>query len=161
MKYQYWDSPLGALLLTSDDTGLTGVHFDGQRYYPQLPPEKGEDADALRQAKLWLMLYFAREIPDFLPPMHPVGTPFQQKVWQQLLIVPYGTTCSYGDIARRISCPSAQAVGGAVGRNPLALVIPCHRIVGANGNLTGYAAGLARKKWLLEWESAAIEQVRR
>lgn len=140
-------SPLGDIVLTSDGTALTGLRFaetpcgEPAQYIPPL-------AGVCR----WLDLYFGGCLPDFTPRLAPLGTPFQQSVWRELLIIPYGQTVSYGHIAKRLSCHSAQAVGGAVGRNPIALIIPCHRVIGSNGHLTGYAYGLDRKQWLLSHE---------
>ena len=99
-------------------------------------------------------MYFAKKIPDFLPPLKPKGTPFQQKVWELLLQIPYGKICTYSDLAKQLGCKSAQAVGGAVGRNPISILIPCHRVVGANGSLTGYAGGLEKKEFLLHLEKS-------
>ena len=105
--------------------------------------------DATRQ---WLDAYFAGTIPQAMPPLMFRGTAFQQHVWAELLTVPYGQTVTYGDIARLIGCRSAQAVGGAVGRNPISIIVPCHRVVGSDGSLTGYAGGLDRKRALLQLE---------
>lgn len=143
-----YPSPLGEILLTADEIGLTDVRFGetGSGAKREIPP-------ALLPAARWLDGYFAGEQPGKLPPLHPVGTPFQTRVWALLSEIPYGKTCTYGDIARRLGCPgAAQAVGGAVGRNKLSLFLPCHRVVGANGSLTGYAWGLWRKEWLLKLE---------
>ena len=106
------------------------------------------------ETRRWLDLYIAAgEKPDSIPPLAPLGTPFQQRVWKILLTIPYGKTMSYGDIACLVSpTMSAQAVGGAVGRNPIAIIIPCHRVIGADGSLTGYGGGLERKRWMLELE---------
>ena len=103
----------------------------------------------MQEAVRWLECYFQGREPDFLPHISLRGTPFQQSVWQQVAAIPYGATCSYGDIARRLGTRSAQAVGQAVGANPVCLIVPCHRVVGANGTLTGYAYGLERKRALL------------
>lgn len=104
--------------------------------------------------KRWLDIYFSGHEPDFTPPLHPVGSPFRQAVWQLLLEIPYGQTTTYGALAKRLNAGrmSAQAVGGAVGHNPISIIVPCHRVVGANGSLTGYAGGLERKIKLLEIE---------
>ena len=101
----------------------------------------------------WLDLYFSGRKPDFLPPIKLIGTPFQRHVWQALMDIPYGTTTTYGALARRVGCRSAQAVGQAVGHNPVAIIVPCHRVVGSDGTLTGYAYGLERKEYLLRLES--------
>lgn len=142
-----YHSPLGDIVLTSDGTALTELRFaeaTNGEHAQVIPPL----ADACR----WLDLYFSGAKPDFTPQLAPIGTPFQQSVWRELLTIPYGQTVSYGHIAKRISCRSAQAVGGAVGHNPIALIIPCHRVIGSDGHLTGYAYGLDRKQWLLAHE---------
>jgi methylated-DNA-[protein]-cysteine S-methyltransferase len=109
------------------------------------------------ETRRWLDLYFTGEKPDFTPQLAPKGTPFQQRVWEILLTIPYGKTVSYGDVARQISpTMSAQAIGGAVGRNPIGIIIPCHRVIGADGSLTGYGGGLERKRWLLELENKEL-----
>ena len=143
-----YHSPLGDIVLTSDGTALTGLRF------AEAPcGELAQDIPALADACRWLDLYFSDGQPDFTPQIAPMGTPFQQSVWRELLTIPYGQTVSYGHMAKRISCRSAQAVGGAVGRNPIALIIPCHRVIGSDGHLTGYAYGLDRKQWLLAHET--------
>ena len=150
-------TPLGPVLLTAGEAGLTGLWFAGQARAP-LPPEG--DSPALALARRWLDEYFAGRQPSFMPPLHLVGSEFQRAVWDILRAIPYGCTVTYGDIARRLAPQSptgrmsAQAVGGAVGRNPVSILVPCHRVVGAAGRLTGYAGGLERKRWLLEWEAA-------
>ena len=156
---QSYLSPRGEMLLAAEEEGLTGVWFVGQKYFARtLSPEaeRGENP-VLAMTRDWLDVYFSGREPDFFPPLRPAGTAFQQAVWRLLLQVPYGTTTTYGELARRLAghsgrSVSAQAVGGAVGHNPILILIPCHRIVGARGNLTGYAAGWERKKWLLEGE---------
>ena len=127
-------SPLGDIVLTSDGTALTGLRFAESPCV-----EQAQDIPPLADACRWLDLYFSGVRPDFTPRLAPRGTPFQQSVWRELLAIPYGHTVSYGYIARRLHCRSAQAVGGAVGRNPIALIIPCHRVIGSDGQLTGYA----------------------
>ena len=157
----HYASPLGGMTLVSDGTALVGLYFDGQKY-------AAEGLDATRtqknlpifeEARRWLDVYFSGRKPDFTPPTAPAGTAFQQSVWKILRTIPYGQTVTYGAIARRIEqntgCRmSAQAVGGAVGRNPISILIPCHRVVGTNGSLTGYAGGLDKKERLLQWEGA-------
>lgn len=140
-------SPLGNIVLTSDGTSLKGLRF------AEAPcGQPAQDILPLADVCRWLDLYFSGARPDFTPRLAPMGTPFQQSVWRELLTIPYGQTVSYGHIANRLRCHSAQAVGGAVGRNPIALIIPCHRVIGSNGRLTGYAYGLDRKQWLLSHE---------
>ena len=164
---QHYDSPLGGILLSADETGLTGLWFDGAKYFAKgLPRERTDrETPALLQAKQWLDLYFSGAEPDFTPPLHPAGTAFQQAIWQLLLQIPYGQTATYGELARRLAREkgretlSAQAVGVAVGHNPISLVIPCHRVVGAGGNLTGYAGGVDKKRALLALEHVDIRKL--
>lgn len=148
-------SPLGQMKLCSDGTYLTAVTFTGQKYEDIHIPEDAvsDTCPVLEQAVLWLRQYFDGQIPDFLPPMKPMGTPFQQGVWNFLLQIPYGETITYGELARRLDCKSAQAVGGAVGKNPISILIPCHRVVGTGGKLTGYAGGVEKKEALLKLET--------
>ncbi len=157
---QHYDSPLGGILLAADEIGLTGLWFDGQKYFARdLPTERiDRDTPILSEARHWLDIYFTGKEPDFLPPLHPMGSAFRQSVWEILLRIPYGQTTTYGEIARQLaekkglSQMSAQAVGGAVGHNEISIIIPCHRVVGTNGSLTGYAGGIDRKVKLLELE---------
>ena len=157
---QHYDSPLGAILLAADETGLTGLWFDGQKYFARdLPAECVEqNTPALSEVKRWLDIYFTGKEPGFMPPLHPIGSAFRRSVWDILLRIPYGQTTTYGEIARQLAekqgLPriSAQAVGGAVGHNEISILIPCHRVVGTNGSLTGYAGGIDKKVKLLEWE---------
>lgn len=157
----HYASPLGGMTLVSDGTALVGLYFDGQKYAAE-----GLDAThtqknlpIFKEVRRWLDVYFSGRKPDFTPPIAPAGTAFQQSVWEILRTIPYGQTVTYGAIARRIEqntgCRmSAQAVGGAVGRNPISILIPCHRVIGADGSLTGYAGGLDKKESLLRWEGA-------
>ena len=142
-----YHSPLGNIVLTSDGSALTGLLFA-----EATNGEQAQDIPPLADACRWLDLYFSGAKPDFTPRLAPRGTPFQQSVWRELLTIPYGQTVSYGHIAKLLQCHSAQAVGGAVGHNPIALIIPCHRVIGSDGHLTGYAYGLDRKQWLLSHE---------
>ena len=159
---QHYTSPLGIMLLSADKIGLTGVWFEGAKYFAaNLPAEHMErETPILLETKEWLDIYFSGKGPGFLPPLHPAGSAFQKSVWEHLLKIPYGQTETYGSIARQlarklgVSRMSPQAVGGAVGHNPISLLIPCHRVVGAHGSLTGYAGGLERKQKLLELEQA-------
>lgn len=161
-----YTSPLGGILLAADEVGLRGLWFDGQKYFARdLPDERTErETPALSEAKRWLDLYFGGQEPDFLPPLHPVGTPFRQAVWEILLRIPYGKTVTYGEISKQLAEKmglermSAQAVGGAVGHNEISIIIPCHRVVGSNGSLTGYAGGIDRKIKLLELERADMSR---
>ena len=157
---QHYNSPLGGILLAADEIGLTGLWFDGQKYFARdLPAEHVEqNTPVLSEAKRWLDIYFTGREPDFTPPLHPIGSAFRQSVWEILLQIPYGKTTTYGEIARQLSEKmglsrmSAQAVGGAVGHNEISIIIPCHRVVGTNGSLTGYAGGIDKKQRLLELE---------
>lgn len=157
---QHYDSPLGAILLAADETGLTGLWFDGQKFFARdLPAECVEqNTPALSEVKRWLDIYFTDKEPDFMPPLHPIGSAFRRSVWDILLRIPYGQTTTYGEIARQLAEKqgrpriAAQAVGGAVGHNKISIIIPCHRVVGTNGSLTGYAGGIDKKVKLLEWE---------
>ncbi len=146
MLYTQYDSPVGPLTLSSDGAALTGLSF-GPASEPIATLPLFEDAFA------WLDIYFDGRDPGPTPPLSPAGTVFQQRVWRALRAIPFGETVSYGAIARAVGCPSARAVGQAVHRNPIALMIPCHRVIGADGSLTGFAGGLDIKKRLLEWES--------
>ena len=156
-----YKSPLGEILLAADDVGLTGLWFaEGQRYVGA-----GLSADAREQpspyfdaAARWLDIYFSGRDPGFTPPLHLTGTAFRNRVWALLLEIPYGATTTYGEIARKIALErgdgrmSARAVGGAVARNPISLIVPCHRVLGGGGSLTGYSGGLERKQALLRLE---------
>lgn len=158
----HYDSPLGGVLLAADESGLTGLWFEGQKYFADnLPAERAErETETLALAKRWLDIYFAGKEPDFMPPLHPVGSPFRRAVWELLLEIPYGQTTTYGELSRRLAAKmgiahmSAQAVGGAVGHNGISIIIPCHRVVGTGGSLTGYAGGVDKKVKLLELERA-------
>ena len=146
MKALY-HSPLGTLVLLSNGYALTGLDFAKNQ-----ETATEEDAPIFAETRRWLDLYFSGKKPSFTPPLKPQGTPFQQKVWHELLNIPYGATGSYGEIARRVNCGSAQAIGQAVHRNPISIIIPCHRVIGADGSLTGYASGLDIKRQLLQIE---------
>lgn len=155
----HYSSPLGGITLASDREALTGLWFDGQKYFAStlLSPWKEQTLPIFQEAVHWLDLYFGGAIPDFSPGFHLRGTPFQCAVWQSLLEIPYGHTATYGELARRTAArlqrnESARAVGNAVSRNPLSILLPCHRVVGSNGSLTGYAGGIERKRWLLQLE---------
>lgn len=145
-------SPLGPLLLTAENDCLTGL------WMRQMPDAQEESCPVLEEAKEWLDAYFQGRKPELSLTLNPEGTAFQKLVWQMLLVIPYGQVRTYGDISREIAMQlgkekmSAQAVGQAVGRNPISILIPCHRVVGAKGQLTGYASGLDKKIWLLQHE---------
>ena len=153
----HYDSPLGGITLSSDGEALTGLWFDGQKYFADtLDTEHAEKRlPVFDEAVRWLDLYFGGEVPDFTPELSPRGSAFRRRVWDALLAIPYGHTTTYGEIAKKLGCKSAQAVGGAVGHNPISLLIPCHRVLGADGSLTGYAGGVDKKRSLLALEQTA------
>lgn len=165
-----YDSPLGRILLAADGAGLTGLWFYGQKRFPcaaggaRLSLSAGAEgtaASAIEQAKHWLDIYFSGRAPDVSVPLHLAGSKLQREVWELLLGIPYGATATYGELASRIAARrrrfvSAQAVGGAVGRNPVSIIVPCHRVIGSRGDLTGYAGGLERKARLLALEGAHV-----
>ena len=158
MFYAPYDSPLGTLLLECTDAGLSGIYMDREI------PERPDDHPLLRQTAAWLDAYFRGENLPVDIPLEPEGTVFQKQIWKILLTIPYGATRSYGDIARELAPLrgkdniSAQAVGQAVGKNPINILVPCHRVVGARGQLTGYGGGLPRKIRLLQQEGHIIEK---
>lgn len=154
-------SPVGVLSLTATAAGLTGLRFATARF---APPEREPGSDdrrageILRRARAQLNEYFAARRRDFDLPLDLRGTPFQVRVWSALREIPYGDTVSYGELARRIGAPTAvRAVGAANGRNPVAVIVPCHRVIGADGGLTGFGGGVARKRWLLRHERPTPE----
>ena len=153
---QRYASPLGGMLLAADEQGLTGLWFEGAKYFAANLPEKREEkrTPILDEAARWLDLYFAGRQPAFTPPLHLVGSAFRQRVWKRLLEIPYGQTVTYGALLGKEM--SAQAVGGAVGHNPISIIVPCHRVVGVNGSLTGYAGGIDKKIRLLALEGADV-----
>ncbi len=153
-------SPIGNILLAADEVGLTGLWFEGQKYFGLYLDKSHEEKEVpvLKEAKRWLDIYFSGREPDFKLPLHFIGTDFQNEVWKILAKIPYGKTVTYGEIAKQLAAQrglkrmSAQAVGGAVGRNEISIIVPCHRVLGANGALTGYAGGLEKKIALLQLE---------
>ncbi len=163
MQYtSIYKSLVGNLLLTADDAGLTGLWIENSKYYPLSFNTEYEkiETSIFAETKRWLDIYFSGKEPDFMPNIHMIGTEFQKEVWKILLTIPYGQTTTYGEIAnhiakkRGISRMSAQAVGGAVGHNKLSIIIPCHRVIGTNSSLTGYAGGIYKKITLLKLENA-------
>ncbi len=163
MEYtNHYNSPLGGITLASDGEALTGLWFDGQKYFgATLTGEREEkELSVFQQVKQWLDIYFTGKAPGFIPPLLMKTTPFRKAVWKVMLEIPFGETMTYGEIAGKVakekglSRMSARAVGGAVGHNAISLIIPCHRVVGANGNLTGYAGGIEKKVRLLAMEKA-------
>ena len=151
--YDEMPSPIGRLRLVADTQGLREIWFDSGRHQRQPGPAWTRSPQALAFARVQLEEYFAGTRQVFALPLHPLGTPFQVAVWQELARIPYGATISYGELARRIGQPQAmRAVGAANGRNPLPLVLPCHRVIGSNGSLTGFGGGLPTKRYLLAME---------
>lgn len=152
-----YHSPLGTILLSSDGNALTGLRFVSSADMPVAQAvvsgcSSAPELPIFAQTRQWLDDYFAGKRPCDIPRLNPPGTDFQRRVWQSLFTIFYGQTKTYGQIAEMVGCRSARAVGQAIGRNPIALIIPCHRVVGANGGLGGYAYGLDRKKQLLDLE---------
>lgn len=172
MEYiSHYTSPLGGIIIAGSRNAVTGLWFDGQKYCAAgLDPEHEECTEenilpVFQEVRRWLDRYFRGQEPGFLPPLDPKGTAFQKSVWDILLTIPYGTTMTYGQIASRIASEqglphmSAQAVGGAVGHNPISILIPCHRVIGSSGSLTGYAGGIERKIRLLEMEGLDVRKM--
>jgi methylated-DNA-[protein]-cysteine S-methyltransferase len=164
IRYTWMPSPLGNVLLVGNDTGLRAVYFHDQKYLPTIDAAWQEDnrMAVLREARRQLGEYFAGSRERFDVPLAPEGTPFQRAIWNAIAEVPCGATRTYADLAVRTGRPGcARAAGAATGRNPLSIIVPCHRIVGSDGSLTGYAGGLDRKKRLLALEGAVIAATRR
>lgn len=161
MQYiSHYPSPLGEILLAADEIGLTGLWFEKQKYFALHLDREHEERElpVFTKTKEWLEIYFSGREPDFSVPLHMMGSEFQMTVWKILCEIPYGQTMTYGEIGKRIARErgiarmSAQAVGGAVGHNEISIIIPCHRVVGTNGSLTGYGGGMERKIKLLTLE---------
>lgn len=158
----HYDSPLGGITIASDGESLTGLWFDGQKYFGDTLSGEYENRSlpVFEQTKQWHDIYFSGEEPNFTPELKMIATEFRKEVWEIMLAIPYGQTMTYGEIAEKISLKrglvrmSAQAVGGAVGHNSISLIIPCHRVVGSDGSLTGYAGGIDKKLQLLTLEKA-------
>jgi methylated-DNA-[protein]-cysteine S-methyltransferase len=160
--YDFYDSPHGQMLLVAPGEGLSGVYFDDQKYVAKVAPQWQRDGShaTLRQAKRELAEYFGGERKRFEVAFAPEGTPFQRSVWKAISTVGFGQTITYAELAKRAGCPgSARAAGAATGRNPIGIIVPCHRILGSDGSLTGYAGGLDRKRALLALESVIAELV--
>ncbi len=159
-------SPLGGITMASDGQAIIGLWFDGQKYFGTTLHENSMDRPlpVFAEADRWLTLYFRGEVPDFMPPiaLPPEATPFRRSVWALLSEIPYGETTTYGELARILTArrggapTSARAIGNAVAHNPISLLLPCHRVLGAAGSLTGYAGGLERKQWLLRLERGSL-----
>lgn len=165
MQYiSHYKSPIGNILLAAETRFLTGLWFEGQKYFALHLDEQHEEKEIpiFERTKQWLDLYFAGKEPDFSVPLRFTGTDFQKEVWEILCAIPYGATMTYGEIARKLAQKrgkkslSAQAVGGAVGRNGISILVPCHRVVGADGSLTGYAGGIDKKEKLLALEKIGM-----
>lgn len=168
MQYIHsYRSPMGDILLAADDAGLTGLWFEGQKYFARTLDKEHEKREIplFEKTKRWLDIYFSGKEPDFTVPLHVTGTAFQKQVWEILRSIPYGQTMTYGEIARKMAAQrgemrmSAQAVGGAVSHNEVSILIPCHRVVGTNGSLTGYAGGIDKKIQLLRLEKADMKSL--
>ncbi len=168
MQYIHsYRSPMGDILLAADDAGLTGLWFEGQKYFARTLDKEHEKREIplFEKTKQWLDIYFSGKEPDFTVPLHVTGTAFQKQVWEILRSIPYGQTMTYGEIARKMAAQrgemrmSAQAVGGAVSHNEVSILIPCHRVVGTNGSLTGYAGGIDKKIQLLRLEKADMKSL--
>jgi methylated-DNA-[protein]-cysteine S-methyltransferase len=153
MIYDILDSPVGRLLLVADASGLRHINFERGRYPVVIAPEWKRDVRGLRAARAQLEAYFAGDLMEFDLPLAPHGSEFQLTVWNELRQIPYAATTSYGALARKLGDAAAsRAVGAANGRNPLPIVVPCHRVIGADGSLTGFGGGLPTKRWLLDHE---------
>ena len=160
-----YNSPMGLITIASDGRSITGLWVEGQKYFASTLDENEsceQSLDIFSKTHTWLDAYFAGKNPAVTLPLAPKGSEFRQKVWEILLAIPYGETITYGDIAKKMAessgkAASAQAVGGAVGHNPISIIIPCHRVVGSNGSLTGYAGGIDKKIRLLELEGVSMD----
>ncbi len=166
MQYtSHYSSPIGDILLAADEIGLTGLWFEGQKYFALYLDKEHEEKELpiFEQTKQWLDIYFSGREPDFKVPLHFTGTDFQNEVWEILYKIPYGQTMTYGEIAKKVASQrgiarmSAQAVGGAVGHNEISIIVPCHRVVGTSGSLTGYAGGIDKKIALLKLEKVNVD----
>lgn len=161
-----YQSPVGEMLLAADDIGIVGIWFRNKKYYARCldKDNKPKETSVIKELKHWLDIYFQGKEPDFEPPIHMIGTPFQIEVWNLLCEIPYGTTTTYNEIAKKIAKNrglermSAQAVGTAVGKNSIKLIVPCHRVMGTNNSLAGYAGGIDKKITFLKLEGAFKEE---
>lgn len=165
MQYtSHYQSPLGSILLAADEVGLTGLWFEGQKYFACCLDKEHEEKELplFETARYWLDLYFSGTEPGFAVPLHFTGTGFQNEVWEILRAIPYGQTTTYAAVAKHLAEKkglehmSPQAVGGAVAHNKISIIVPCHRVIGSNGSLTGYAGGIEKKRFLLTLEDADI-----
>ena len=167
MQYtSQYHSPLGDILIAADDIGLTGLWFVGQKYFALYLDKENQEQETqiLKDTKIWLDIYFSGQEPNFKLPLHFTGTDFQNEVWEILYSIPYGKTMTYKEIAnilakrKGLERMSAQAVGGAVGHNEISIIVPCHRVVGSQGSLTGYAGGIDKKVSLLKLEKVNMDR---
>lgn len=163
MQYiSHYESPIGRIVISSNQNALTGLWFEGQKHFATDPGAEYEErlTPVNKETEVWLDIYFNGKKPDFTPPVSLMGTDFQMTVWSILCSIPYGKTMTYGGIARIAALKtgrekmSAQAAGGAIGRNPVSIIVPCHRVIACDGSLTGYAGGLEKKGFLLKLENA-------
>lgn len=168
MQYiNYYSSPLGKITLASNGNELIGLWFDGQKYFASTLTKEYEEKNlpVFEQTAKWLGIYFSGKNPDFTPPLFLSSTSFRNEVWKILLTIPYGKIMTYGEIAklmaenRGVEKMSAQSVGGAVGHNPISIIVPCHRVVGTDGSLTGYAGGVDIKEKLLKFENVDMSKL--
>ncbi len=152
----YYSSPIGKITIASNSDSIVGLWFDNQKHYASVLDSNNEQQNDLPIFKTvfnWLDIYFKGNQPNFTPKINMRGSCFQRRVWNILISIPHGKVVTYGTIAKQLNFHSAQAVGGAVGRNPISIIVPCHRVVGTNGKLTGYAGGIDKKQWLLNLEN--------
>lgn len=159
MYFTLYDSPIGEITLASDGTALTGLWNQDQKYHGNTlfnDMQRKDDLPIFVATKKWLNEYFAGKNPSVNIPLNPMGSDFRQHVWKILCDIPYGEIVTYGYIAKKMGIKSGQAIGGAVGHNPISILIPCHRVIGANRSLTGYAGGLEMKAYLLKLEKAIL-----
>ncbi len=155
--FSYINSPVGRILLQGDGHSLTGLFLTNHKGWPGLDPRWTESDSSFTAARAQLTEYFAGQRQRFDLPLKLAGTPFQEDVWRELVKIPFGTTITYAELAQRVGNPPAQrAVGNANGRNPISIIVPCHRVIGADGKLTGYGGGIDNKKWLLAWEREVL-----
>jgi methylated-DNA-[protein]-cysteine S-methyltransferase len=159
-------SPVGLLTISSDGENITGLWNENQKYFGGVPGGEvhGTDLPVFQKTREWLDIYFSGKEPDFMVPLQAKGSAFREAVWEILRTIPFGGVLTYGEIAKSLEKSSgkrvsAQAVGGAVGHNPISIIIPCHRVVGTNGSLTGYAGGIGKKVWLLTLEGADMKHL--
>jgi methylated-DNA-[protein]-cysteine S-methyltransferase len=158
--YSFFDSPLGPLYLRSDGHFLTALYMQNHKHWAGPDTQSQQSAAPFADVCLQLTEYFAGQRREFDLPLKLAGTPFQQRVWQELACIPYGVTITYAQLAQRVGQATAsRAVGAANGRNPISILVPCHRVIGSNGQLTGYGGGMENKRWLLDWEQSQMGSV--